>query len=521
MRRNILVTNILLVGMFLAVFNQSCTNLDEEVYSDITPDKFFKTDEEFIAALGAAYTSLYFFGGHNSYMSVQEVMSDEIVIPQRGGDWYDGGQWLRTHRHEQNAAEEGIGNAWNNLYGGINTCNRLIFQFESLVADGSVSQEAADAFIAELKTLRALFYFWLLDTFGNVPIVDRFDVPADFAPTQSSRAEVFAWVEQELLENVPKLSKAVDQTTYGRMHYYVGQAILAKLYLNAEVYTGTARWDDCIAACNEIINSGAYSLENNFFDNFKTENGNSKENIFVIPYDEVFAGGFFLAQMTLHYGSQATYNLQAQPWNGYCSLQEFYNKFEDWDVRKRSFIEGPQFASDGVTPILDPGVEPEDPDGPQVNFTPEINEHFPNCLRQAGVRVGKFEFKLGATPNLSNDFPIFRYADILLTKAEALWRKNPNDAEALALVNQVRQRACIDPNNCPLLTELTAEELLNERAREMFYEAWRRQDLIRFDKFCDEWDFKPVTQDCENRKLWPIPSAQLNANPNLVQNPGY
>ena len=225
--------------------------------------------------------------------------------------------------------------------------------------------------------------------------------------------------------------------------------------------------------------------------------------------------------MTLHYSSQETFNLTFQPWNGYCTLQEFYNSYDDNDRRKgeygnqqvrSNFHAGPQFKSDGVTPLIDSGFD--DPDGEHIVFTPEINEHSPGCYRQAGARVGKYQFSLGSTNNLNNDFPIFRFADILLAKAEALWNMNSGDADALALVNQVRQRAGADA-----FTELTADNLLAERGREMFYEGWRRSDLIRFGQWTAEWDFKPASGD--HTTLMPIPANQIAANPNLQQNPGY
>ena len=449
-------------------------------------------------------------------MSIQEVSSDEIMIPQRGADWFDGGVWLRTHRHEFTAEDPQYNNAWSNLYGGVSTCNRLIFQFEQL------GTPEADAFIAELKVLRALYYWWLMDSFGNVPLVEKFDVEPGFIPDQSDRGTIYAFVVNELENNVNKLSRAVDGTTYARMNYYVGKALQAKVYMNAEVYTGTPRWSEAVAAIDEIMNSGEYSLEANYFANFNTDNSSSKENIFVVPYDEVFAGGFNLAQMTLHYGSQATFNLTAQPWNGYCTLQEFYNSYDDDDARKGefgnqsirgNFHAGPQFASDG-TRIEDASAGPNDPDGPPLTFTPEVNELFPNALRQAGARVGKYEFKVGATPNLSNDAPIFRLADFVMMKGEAMWRMDNGSEEALDLFNQVRERAGVEP-----FDELTEENMLAERGREMFYEGARRQDLIRFGRFGDAWFDKPASDP--NKTLFPIPQPQINSNSKLVQNPGF
>ncbi len=513
----------LLLFVCLLPFNQSCTNLDEQIFSELTAENFPTTEEQFISALGATYTSLYGLLNHGGFFSIQEVSSDEIMIPQRGNDWFDGGIWLRTHRHQFDAVSDGQFNgAWGYLFGGVSNCNRVIELFTTLVADGKVDQAQAAGFIAEVRTLRALFYFWLMDTFGNVPIVTSFS-SADPNPPTKSRAEVFAFVEQELNESVPQLAKAKDGSTYARMNFYAGKFLQAKLYLNSEVYTGKAEWAKAAAATDEIINSGLYSLEADYFKNFNTNNSGSTENIFVVPYDEAQAQGFNLAQMTLHYSSQASFNLQQQPWNGYCTLQEFYESYSNDDKRKGvsgnqqvrgNFHAGPQFASDGVTRLIDSGAEPADPDGQPLTFTPEVNALEPNTLRQAGARVGKYEFALGATPNLSNDFPVFRYADALLMKAEALWRQNPGDAMALALVNQVRTRAGV-----AAFATLTANDLLAERGREMFYEGWRRQDLIRFDKFDDPWAFKPASEAC--KELFPIPFVQLSSNPNLVQNPCY
>lgn len=519
MKSNIL-NKILLMGLLVAFSTQSCTNLDEEVFSDLTDQNFPTTEEQFISALGATYTSLYFWGGHNSYNSLSEISSDEAAIPQRGSDWFDGGQWLRVHRHQYTPNEESVNNGWNNLYSGINNCNRVIALFETLVAEGKTDPTQAAQFIAEVKTLRALFYYWLLDGYGNVPIVTSF-TDSDPNPATRSRSEVFSFIEQELLDNVPNLTKKVDGSTYARMNYYVGQTLLAKLYLNAEVYTGTPRWADCVAACDEVINGGAYSLETNYFTNFNERNDGSSENIFVIPYDENQAQGFFLPAMTLHYSSQETFDLTFQPWNGYCTLQEFYDSYEDGDIRKgeygnqkvrSNFHAGPQYKSDGVTPITDSSAD--DPGGPEIEFTPEVNELEPGAYRQAGARIGKFEFALGATNNLNNDFPIFRYADVLLMKAEALWRMNSGDPDALTLVNMIRSRAGVAP-----FASLTADDLLAERGREMFFEGWRRQDLIRFGKYNDAWWEKPASDPTKN--IFPIPAAQISANPNLQQNPGY
>lgn len=493
---------IALLGTCLLTFNNSCSNLEEEVFSDIDANSFGKTEEEAKAAFGSIYTQLYNFCNHNTIWSVQEVSSDELVIPQRGGDWYDGGQWLRMHRHEYTATEESFNNAFRFCYQGISLCNSLL-RNPNLGADLK----------PEIRAVRALYYFWLLDMFGNVPIPT--EASAAFTEGTKSRAEVYAFVEKELNEVIPSLKKDVTGTGYARMNFYAAKALQAKLYLNAQVYTGTAKWAEAKAACDAIIADGKYQLETSFKDAFKTENKASKENVFVIPYDEVNAQGFNLPQMTLHYESQKTYNLVSQPWNGYCSVQEFYNSFDANDTRRAAnFVAGPQFAADGVTRLQDASAEPTDPDGQALTFTPALNELFPNCLRQAGVRVGKFEYKSGATQNLSNDFPIFRYADVILMKAEAMLRLN-DAAGALVEVNRIRARAGVTA-----FTSVTLDNLLAERGREMFAEAWRRQDLIRFGKYSATRQYKPTTT-ANHKLVFPIPQPQLNSNSNLRQNTGY
>ncbi len=514
MKKITLVGKIVIAALAVMPFN-SCTNLDEKLYNEIETENFFRNEEEVKAAVGAAYTRLYGLMNHGAYFSAQEVNSNEILIPQRGGDWYDGGQWLNTHLHTQVGTEDCYNNAWTFLYGGVNTCNRLILQVGAAQAKGNLAAATADIYVAELRGLRALFYYWLLDSFGNVPIVDRFDVAEDFKPETKGRNEVFNFVESELNDISGKLVKEAGSAVYGRFTYYACQALLSKLYLNAEVYTGTPRWADCVTAADNVVGSGKFAATRTYRENFITNNSSSPEMILAIPYDQVFAQGFNLPQMTLHYASQGTFNLQAQPWNGYCTATDFYNSYADGDQRKKdNFLVGPQLNSAGTAQVVDAGAD--DPDGPGLNFTPEINELFPACQRQAGARIGKFEFAKGATPNLSNDFPILRFSDIWLTKAEAEARAAGDWDKVIAYTAPLRERAGL----ANLASPVSAEAFLAERSREVFYEGWRRSDLIRFGEFSKARGLRP-SDSAPERRLWPIPKQQLNANPNLDQNPGY
>lgn len=517
----------LLTGLLLVVFMPACTDLDEELFSEIRNDDFFKNQEELDAAVGVAYTNYNEFVGETWALS--EVASDEIVVPTRGNDWFDNGNWQRIHLHQSESGDDRVQGAWRELFKGVSTCNRLIDEFTNLIAEDRVTSEDGNLLISELKVLRALFYFFLCDLYGNVPIVESFlDVPANFAPAKNDRAEVYDFIERSVLENRDALTKQNGGAAYGRMNYWGATALLAKLYINAEIYKGTAEWEKARDATKEIVDSGLFELESDYFSNFAIVNENSTENIYVIVYDKVFSGGFNIQQRTLHYESQKTYNFQEQPWNGFCSLSEFYNSFTDpsinpgpqdenglvLDDRANSFILGPQFDSDGAA-LRDGGVEDSDPDGAELNFTLDINELGPNALRQAGARIGKYEFENNGTRDMSNDFPVFRYADMLLLHAEALWRINNADADALKIVNDIRRRSGVSD-----FTSLTAENLLQERGREMCFEYYRRQDLIRFGRYNDAWQFKPADPS-DHVNIFPIPKEQLEANANLKQNPGY
>jgi len=561
MKKSRYLFRVILILLGVAAFSQACTKLDETLYSQVTPANFFKTDAEFVAALGSAYTQL---GGYatGDINEVQEMTTDEVVVPTRGSDWDDGGTQRRLHLHSWGYDDGFMNNPWDFCYSGVSTTNRLIYQFNTLSAGGQVNKTVADAYVGELTALRSFFYWQLVDLYGNVPYDNDF-ANAQAAPPQVARATVYGNVVTDLEAAVPLLTKNVDGTTYGRMNYYAGKFLLAKLYLNAQVYSGTAQWSKVILACDEIINSGKYNLESNYFANFNVNNSASKEFIFAIPYDKIFFTGFNMNASTLHYASQYSYNLTFQPWNGYCSLEKFYNSYDATDLRKGdagtltgpatkrgNFVAGYQYKL-GAGISQDDGADGADPDGKNLNFgnigdlingqpAPQINELGPQAWRQSGVRIGKWEFEVGGTENMSNDYSVFRYADVLLMKAEALWRlsNSPTDAAALALVNQIRTRAGLTG-----LTSLDGKlsfdlagavvpggELFNERGREMFAEHSRRQDLIRFGQWTqvNKWVLPHHnTTDVVNAKsdpylsLYPIPKPKMAANPNLVQNPGY
>lgn len=495
----------------------SCTDLDEEIKGDFTKNfapanqgvgiknnvnKASPTD-----GLQAAFTALLNgTANHGSYFSVQEISSDEAVITQKGGDWFDGGIWLEMHKHNFTPVVGGINGAWGDCYNGIQQCNLLLKNGKA--GGGALSANER----AQLRVVRAYWYWRLIDVFGNVKLV----VEPGVDVRQSTRAEVYAFIESELLAAAPDLANG--RPDYGRVSRGAAYALLSRLYLNANVYKGSPEWQKAVDAADQVINSGAYSLSANYADVFSPSNVDNSEHILVAAFDEATGGGMNIAQMTLHYPSQLTYNLAQQPWNGYSTLEEFYNSYDAADKRRaNNFIVGPQKDING-NPILDLAFDKADTDGPEINYTPKINQLAPNGSRQAGARLGKFSFKTGQQPNMDNDFPLLRLGEVILNKGEALYRLG-NTAGALAEINKIRARAGV-----PNLTTLTDGVLLAERGRELFQESLRRTDQIRFGVWGAAWWEKPAHSQAF-KNLMPIPKEQIDASATstfrLTQNPGY
>lgn len=507
----------ILVGLAIVSISQSCTDLNEEVYDQLNSEVLFDNPDNLVYAFGGAYTNMYGLIGHK-FQSGADCGTDLLVVPQRGGDWEDGGEWHRYHWLTWTADDGYVSRAYTMNYKGIVLVNTLIATFESSEADATEA-------ISELRGLRAYYYLNLIDLFGNIIINDQFPVEDEF-PTNSSRAEVFAFIENELLESMPYLSKQTGANYYGRINYYVAQTLLAKLYLNAEVYTGTPQWAKSEAAIDTIM-AGPFALEASIFDNFVEDATGSSEHIFGVPFDQVKAQALEIHLFTLHYATVDNFEITEAGWNGLSAQESLYNLLaEDAnDNRLNGLLYGPQFRIDDGSEIVDDSYEkfpakPFDPDGPQLNHTPEINMLQPNCLRQAGARIKKYNFVPGTGRYMGNDVPVYRYADILLMKAEVLLRQGDAGA-ALPYVNQIRERS-----GATLLGSITEQTLLDERARELFVEGHRRSDLIRFEVASGvtyytgaRWEKPEVSESY--RMLWPIPANEIGLNANLVQNSGY
>lgn len=497
----------------------SCTKFDDKVYSSYTEETFPKTPEQFVAVTGPVYTSARGFFG--DYFDLQTAGSDEVIIPTRGGDWFDGGKWRDMHFHTWSPSHEVVRNAWNWGFNAIGTCNRVLSVLEK-----SEESEQKNQTLAEIKTMRAWYYYLMMDAYGNIPLVTTFDTGTEL-PSTTPRAQIFAFVVSELEENLALLSEDKSLATYGRPTKWFAHALLAKAYLNAQVYTGTAQWNKVVENANAVIASGKYSLENDFLAQFKPDNGaDSPEPIFSIPFDASRAKGNALFNKVLHYAHRQTFDLNGNPWNGWSAQPAYFNLFEDQDNRKQQWLYGQQYNSTGQ-PLIYNGMNIViNPNG--YNLLPGSDFDIGGADdggRLAGARCVKYQpDKNHIGSDAGNDVVVLRLADVLLMKAEAILRgaTNGTAAEALTAANEVRKRAFpINPEKHFTTSTLTLDAIYRERGLEFTFEVTRRTDMIRFGKWEDAMLFKPGNPSETHKRLFPIPATALANNGNLTPNPGY
>lgn len=478
-----------------------CTNIDENVYDKYTADDFYGSAQGADVALASVYAQVGgnwdgvgYAGADRGWYDLNSFTSDEQVIPHRTtGDWEL--DFARLYKHEWLPTDSFINNTWRWLYKSIFNANLAVNQLEAANAEPSK--------IAEAKVLRAFFYYLLIDDFGDVPFYTDNNITVDQIP-QASRKEVYDFIVKELTENVETLSATKGGNYYGRFNKWAGYTLLAKVYLNAEVYTGTPEWAKCLAAC-EKVSEGGFSLHSGAA-NASSPMGNQYYELFgdVLPEDETILAMFATAGVVSRNiftvrslnGPDANALFGYSGWNGTIVPTDFFLKYNDTDIRKKQFRYGDQ--------------------GGGVNYTLDVASlDNPGAAPQAGVRNTKF---YPVTPSdgggASNDFPIYRYADVLLMKAECNVRLG-NAAAAKAFIDPVRQRAGLGI----LAANPTLDDIYNERGFELNWEGHRRQDMIRFNKFLLANDFRGASENY--RKLFPIPTAALDTNKGLKQNTGY
>ncbi|QOW08848.1 RagB/SusD family nutrient uptake outer membrane protein [Kaistella flava (ex Peng et al. 2021)] len=442
-------------------------------------------------------------GGFSNYMrllyTLQEITTDEAVIGWNDGTLPEFHKMTWTPTNEFNNA------MYYRIYTEIAFCNEFIKNTtdEMLSSNGISGTNADEAKVmrAEVRFIRAQAYYHLLDLYGNVPFVD--ETTFGTLPKQISRAELFTYVENQLKAAESEL-KAPKANEYGRVDKAAAWSLLARLYLNAKVYTGTDRNADVIANTEKVISAG-YTLNPTYENLFLADNNlNNPENIFSIVYDglktQTNGGTTFMVHAAIG-GTMdpAAFGVNGG-WGGLRTTKAFVNKFEPSDVRGR-------FYTSGQT--LD------------INDLGNFNDGYAFIKYKNITSTGA----AGAHDNwVETDMPVYRLADTYLMYAEAVLRGGGGSmSTAVGYINALRTRANASP-----VTFIDLNFILDERSRELSWENTRRTDLIRFGKFTSAtylWPWKGNAKDgiavAEYRNLFPIPNNDLVVNKNLVQNPGY
>jgi hypothetical protein len=476
------------------------------------------------AALTGVYNQLRNLRGAGGTFALMDHSSDEMMGPTRGTDWSDFGVWRQLHAHTWDPSHSQVLTAWNQLNEGIFRATQ--------VADAPASTALQ---VAEARFLRAFFAFYVMDLFGQVPFRPS-NAPPAAIPDVMDRPEAFDFIAQDLRAARPQLPTLTSGLDAGAASQEAVDFLLARLYLNRAVYAtstpaspsagpytfAAADMDTVIARVQTIIDN-PYTDLTAYWDNFHWDNTTrSTELVFVKREAPGADGNFTTFAWTLHYNMSPT-----NCCNGFVTLGAFYDLFEPADVRRRAYIPDMTPSSGVWAGILegqqyDTYTDPNTPVGPLTDrggnplvFTREVDLFYSN--ERMGLRVIKYLLNPAQHDRPGTDFIFFRYADALLMKAEAHFRKGETP-EALTIVNQIR---ATDPNNrgASQLTSITEQDILDERGRELYWEAWRRHDQIRFGVFTQAWEQKPVSG--AHRVMFPIPQRALDTNPNLVQIQGY
>jgi starch-binding outer membrane protein, SusD/RagB family len=514
----------------------ACTDLSEDPLTEVTDAHFNPTEDELGNLMAPVYTPLQsLWKGWHGNLDMQEETADVLLTPVRPNGWDDGGIYIRLHEHRWDAGQPQPAGLWSDAFSGITAINRVEHQIETDFVE--LDEDVATSVLAELKALRAYYYYVLLDSFGRVPIVD--DFTSEELPAQATREEVFDYVVDALNTAIPELSEAADASVYGRINAWAARAILARVYLNAEVYTGTPRYGEVIELTQEIMDAGVYSLEDTYTAPFARDNEHSLEVIWAVPYDEINAGGSNFHMKTLKPELQHVFNMQSQPWGGSASNPQFIDTYDEDDTRLHdTWLIGPQFDAQGR------GYD-------FVQHVPSIT----STRFEHGYPVWKYEIYSGMTGGSDVDYPIVRYAEVLMMKAEALLRLGDANGGA-QIVTEIRQRAFRDtdpskatvtgaqllegssynygwydrdgvvktgPGGTPVENggaDIQYGRFLDELGWEFAVEGHRRQHLIRFGVFTTKTWFNHTPQG-DHVTVFPIPEGALDTNSNLTQNPGY
>ncbi len=550
------------VGSLLSM--TSCTDLTETVYDQLTDESIDLNDDEVLGAMmGEAYANLRFlYWGWNGYFDVMDECGDLYMTPKRiGVGWGD--LYIPMHKHTWNTSQGHLWGLWYYAYVGISYANKCL----DILPESGMAQ-------AEMRYLRAMNYYILLDAFRNVPLETTQNVPEGHLPQQVTPETMFDFCVEELEAIKDDLGTS---KIHGKPNRYAANMILAKLYLNHNVYfktDGNDYYEKALTEVDDIINNGGYALAENYLDNFKDDISGSPEVIFAIPLHKKFASHNYLVNKVLVGAGAAAYGYDGAPWNGSCAVPQFLDTYHENDKRFTDTWTGgvQRYAiknSDGTyTPQAGDPIPFSDDDWSgtgYLNYSYEVHSiDNPGAYQQEGYRFVKSEIVGGDAGTYGNDVAYFRLADAMFIKAECLLRLGRNEQTAADLVTEIRRRNFGETSDATRTVaqlkggsiynygrrEYTCEGfanwdrgsyistfeggddiilggLLDDLAWEFVGEHHRRQDLIRF-KMTDgrnvfngkSWFCKEATTQT-HWDYFPIPLDFMNSNISLVQNEGY
>lgn len=563
-RRHLITLSIITCLLSFSTALTSCDDfLTDDPKSQIAPEEAYKTID---ALKKNALLSVYnYIGGADHSQGLQgtdrgvydlnSFTTDEQLAPVRGSDWYDGGLWYRLFFHKWTAGEAPLKDTWDYLYKVVMLCNEGIERMEAFQTNDAEEQQKLVSYKAELRALRAMYYYYLMDLYGRVPLVTSTSTKSS-QMTLSDRKTLFYWIYNEFSDVLPDLptewSQFLNSEYYGRMTAFVAYFVMMKLAINAEVYTDND-WTDNVrpdgrdimlktssAFSDEVFEANAwetvqklfyainpyYELSENYIDNFVVHNETSKENIFVIPMDPLlFNNKYWYFFRSRHYLHGAALGCASE--NGPCATvstvkafgydeegsfpdNRFYDNFYyDYALANHEII----YDEDGKTPLRYRPLAVT-----KFDLSGEPYE------KTAGARIAKYEFDYNSRDDgrlINNDIVLFRFADMILMYAEACYRQGNNE-EALTAINKVYTRSNSFLHSKPY-TEVNDDVLLHERLMEFMWEGWRRNDLVRFGRFNKPYDLKTDTsgETDGHTTVFPIPADMMVMHPDWKQNPGY
>ena len=555
----------------VALFSTSCEGfLEEENFGNPTIEEMMGNEENVILLVGQAYAEVKWVHDHWGYWGVSSLTSDECVCPVRipGEHWADGGYWTRLNNHGWNSFADAFKNIWNSTISGAVLCNKLINTLDTYKS--SMGEQLYLQYRGELEVMRSYYYYLLFDCFGRIPYLEKFeDVTEPLMEAPIVWSHLVACLERNA-PNLPAVTDATRATNYGRVSQGMAYSLLARLYLNAESYGCTVDnikfpegcevkiasendfYTNAVRCCDEVIKSGSYSIEENYFDNFKILNENSRENIFVIVedgnakfdmrYNGSMANKMRMIHLSLHYCHQSSWNMIEKPWNGFAARPAYIDLFDGKDVRGAGKGYGAdtlgtmspnQFAW-FLGPVTDKdGNVLKDENGDPAIIVQEVEETLSEATWNDGARFCKYEVDKNKKYDWAeNDYVLMRYADVLWMKEEAILRGGQGASGFNTPDFQTLKKRAFAYEEDPAAAYaaaypdvLTLEKICDERGREFSWECIRRRDLIRFDKF-DKIEF--VTAKEPFRRWFPIPFSVIekakrdeNGNPIWTQNEGY